>query len=101
MEFSINQQPGENNASLKGMLTIKEKETFQTFLAKFLSPNIHSYKLNLSGITRIDSIGLGMLLLLSNKADKNNAKIILENPQAQVKEALKIASFDKIFKIKN
>ncbi len=101
MEFSIDQQSGQNYATLKGMLTIKEKATFQTFLAKFLSPYIRSYKLNLAGITRIDSIGLGMLLLLSNKADKNNAKIILESPQEQVKEALTIASFDKIFQIDN
>ncbi len=101
MEFSINQQPGQNNASLKGMLTIKEKETFQTFLGKFLSPHIRTYKLDLSGISRIDSIGLGMLLLLNNKAEKNNGKITLESPQSQVKEALEIASFDKIFQIES
>lgn len=82
------------------MLTIKEKETFQTFLTEFLSPHVHNYKLDLSGIGRIDSIGLGMLLLLSNKAEKNNGKITLENPQSQVREALEIASFDKIFQIK-
>ena len=47
----------------------------------------------------IDSSALGMLLQLKEHSEKNNKKISIRNASKNVLQIMKIAHFDKIFKV--
>lgn len=58
-----------------------------------------TFKVDLSEAYHMDSSALGMLLLLKEHAEKLAGKVILERPSETVLKVLKIANFDKLFKI--
>lgn len=58
------------------------------------------YEIDLSGVQYMDSSAMGMLLQLrehTNKADKDT--VTLSNPTPGVADILRIANFDKLFKV--
>jgi anti-anti-sigma factor len=48
----------------------------------------------------VDSAALGMLLLLRDHAASTNSPVVIANCQGQPREVLRIANFDRLFKIK-
>jgi len=57
------------------------------------------YVVDLSATEYLDSSALGMLLLLKEHADSQSCTVNIVGFNAEIKEILTIASFDKIFKL--
>jgi HptB-dependent secretion and biofilm anti anti-sigma factor len=62
-------------------------------------PKTKELTLDLSGLRYMDSLTLGMLLMLRDAATSKGVSLILLNPRDSVFEVLTIASFSKLFVI--
>ncbi len=56
-------------------------------------------RVELGGVTYLDSSALGMLLMLRDKAKAANRPVSLSGAQGTVKQVLDIANFGKLFSI--
>lgn len=57
----------------------------------------HSYVIDLSEVTKMDSSALGMLLLLREHAGADRAEIRIVNAADELRNTLRVAGFDKLF----
>jgi len=63
--------------------------------------NIRAIDIEMSQLSHLDSSALGMLMLLNERAKVTNKSLTLLNPSGVVSQALKIACFGRLFKIKH
>lgn len=56
-------------------------------------------EINLAEVTYLDSSGLGILLLLRERGESANKRIVLRSPNVTVGQILDIANFGKLFVI--
>ena len=56
-------------------------------------------EIDLGEVDYLDSSALGMLLMLREKAQAANKKIVLSNCKGSVRQVLEIANFGKLFTI--
>ena len=61
--------------------------------------NVSSFIVDFLEVDYIDSIGLGMLLTMSEYVDGSNAKMTLVNCNSEIKSILETCNFQKIFTI--
>lgn len=55
--------------------------------------------IDLSGVTFIDSVGLGMLIRSEEEARRNDAALVLRSPSDSVRRLLSITAMDRNFAI--
>lgn len=63
-------------------------------------PDTHQFTINLSGVSRMDSAALGMLIQL-REFTKNKSGVVLSKPSTEVSQILQIANFQSLFSIEN
>ncbi|MEO5352987.1 MAG: STAS domain-containing protein [Magnetococcus sp. XQGC-1] len=76
------------------------RNEFRTVLSDY--PTGTSYEMDLQMVEKIDSAGLGMLLLLKEHAQlKNNtaSNVVLRNAQPEVLKLLRLVNFHQLFTI--
>jgi anti-anti-sigma factor len=62
-------------------------------------PDVHTLRLDFSAVEYLDSAALGMLLMLREKAEKLDRKVVLAGCQGSVRQLLDIAHFGRLFEI--
>jgi len=60
---------------------------------------IHTVALNFKAVEYLDSAALGMLLMLRERAEKLNKKVVLQECQGTVRQLLEVAHFDRLFEL--
>lgn len=92
-----------NTVLNEGELTIQIDGFFdfnaqKAFLAAFshCGDEVYSYVLDMNKAIKLDSSGLGLMLLLRTHSKDNNAKLRIVNCSHEVKRVLSIASFEKL-----
>ncbi|MEE3170463.1 MAG: STAS domain-containing protein [Pseudomonadota bacterium] len=63
-------------------------------------PSVQDYIVDLSETTYLDSSALGMLLLLRDYAGGDNARVVIENCNSDVRRILSISNFEQLFQIR-
>lgn len=61
---------------------------------------VSNLEIDLSKVEYLDSSALGMLLMLRERAQASNKKLVLRKPSASVAQILDIANFSRLFEIK-
>ena len=76
--------------------------THQTFRDAYEhgGKDVCGYVVDLSEATYLDSSALGMLLLLRDHAGGDNANIVIENCNNDVRKILTISNFEQLFTIR-
>lgn len=72
------------------------KEAYDPLLG---NSEISTLDINLSGVDYMDSSALGMLLMVRDRAQAANKKVMLSKPNHTVSQILDIANFAKLFPI--
>lgn len=62
-------------------------------------PRARSYMIDLASVSSMDSSALGMLLLLREHAGGDRAEIRIINVDSALRGTLRVAGFDKLFKL--
>lgn len=89
-------------ARIKGELDLENADTFRQELEANLDharPEV--LVLDLTGVTFIDSSGLGVILGRYRRLKKEGGKLIIYRPQPQVRRLLELSGLGKIMTIMN
>ena len=82
--------------SLSGKLDIFSKNAFKETAEKYTDANSKGLILDFQGVTFLDSVGLGALVVLAKTFLKLKGRMIIVNPQDQVKTLLSEMHMEKI-----
>ncbi len=82
--------------SLNGKLDIFSKNAFKETAEKYQANGAKGLILDFAGITFVDSVGLGILTIVAKTFQKLKGRVILVNPQEQVKSIFLGINFEKI-----
>jgi anti-anti-sigma factor len=91
----------EATVALSGELTFADHEVFREIADRLFKGARRSVAIDLSRLEFIDSAGLGMLLIARDEAIKAERKVVLRNPQGQVKRIFAATNFDTLFTVEN
>ena len=81
---------------LNGKLDIFSKNNFRETAEKYQEAGAKGLILDFDGITFVDSDGLGILTTVARTFQKLKGRVILVNPQEQVKSIFVEMNFEKI-----
>jgi anti-anti-sigma factor len=95
IQFQDNGAP----VSFSGEFTFADHAAFRDVAGRLLQTKDETVIINLSQLQFIDSAGLGMLLIARDEVGKSNRKLVLAQPQGQVKRMFAVTKFDQLFTI--
>ena len=98
LTYEISKDNGTTSATLTGTLDVNAQNDYRTFLAEFIDGATQSYRIDLK-VDRLDSTGLGLLIMLKEKAKAVGGSVVLSNPNGAVLHVLTLANFDELFTI--
>ena len=101
MKHEIKNEAGRTVLHIADQLVAADRADFDAVLPNVMAKKAPTIEVDLSGLTFMDSAGLGMLLTLREHADKHNGTVVLANPQGAVQEMLELACFDTLFQIQS
>lgn len=85
---------------LTGRFDFTARQQFSVEIdSKLASTGSGDVRIEMAGVDYIDSSGLGMLLMLRDKARKLNRNVTLANASGSVRRALASAQFERLFPI--
>ena len=87
------------NLNMQGKFTFSDHNNFKEVIKVFDEGGINQVDIDLSQVEFVDSAALGLLLLIRDEAKKNSKKIILKQPQGQVKKMFEISRFYELFEV--
>ncbi|MBI3307149.1 MAG: STAS domain-containing protein [Candidatus Omnitrophica bacterium] len=82
---------------LTGELDFHNSPKLREELLKSLEKQVKKILVNLKKVSYIDSSGLATFVEALQKSKKNNAKLVLAEPEARVRSVFEIAKLDEIF----
>lgn len=84
-------------ARLAGELSFASGRQFRQVIDQLTRSGARCIRLDLGGVSFIDSAGLGMLLLLREEAGKVGQAVVLSRPAGQVRRMFEISKFETLF----
>ncbi len=82
---------------LEGPLTFKDEDTFAKVVDTLKQDGDERRILDISGIERIDSAGLGMFLKAREAAREGELELVLRGASGKVKNVMAMAKFETLF----
>lgn len=100
MPIAVAISGAEGTLRVTGRFDFKMQREFRNAYDPLLQDNaIRTVKVNLSGTEYLDSSALGMLMLLHERCQGAGKAVILAGASETVLRVVKIANFDKLFRI--
>ncbi len=99
MEHSISEQDNSIDILMSGKLTVTDHEVFRTFLNEDTISGRGTLVLDISAIDFIDSAGIGMLLYANKQAEKKPWKLVIRNPQGQVRKMIELGRLNEVLTV--
>jgi anti-anti-sigma factor len=97
VDYQITQQPSGTAIHISGSFTFNDNPKFKQIVELVEGAPPKLLKLEVSGMSFIDSAGLGMLLLLRDVCEKENIQVQISGAQGQVARIFDISRFDQLF----
>ncbi len=102
MQINVNTAGNTTTIHLNGRFNFDSHREFRGAYDPYLSnAAVANLEVDLSQVEYLDSSALGMLLMLRERAQAANKKLMLCRPSASVAQILDIANFSKLFEIKS
>jgi anti-anti-sigma factor len=87
------------NLKMQGKFTFSDHSNFKEVLQVFKDGAVNQIEVDLSQVEFVDSAALGLLLLVRDEAKKASKRIVIKNPQGQVKKMFEISRFYELFEV--
>ena len=100
MQFRIKPDGATVTVSLDGQLNFAANEDFQALLSQLGEYTGTTVIFEMSGISHIDSVGLGLLYIAHEDLADSKSKIALANPRDTVYRMLELTEARKTFEIR-
>lgn len=85
--------------ALSGRFTFADQGVFLSVLQKMEHLDGSPYRLDLAGVSFMDSGGLSMLMMANDQARHVGGKLMLANPSPRVRDLLRMAAVDTVMPI--
>ncbi len=92
----MNVNEGYAALQLTGILSFSDSEVVQTLIEDLASRSLNECAIDIAALEKIDSSGLGMLLLVNDALIDQGAKVSLTGAQGQVQKMLELSKFSEI-----
>ena len=100
MEANVISMGNRSIVKLVGKLDYKGHRIFNETCRPLLElPEVRTVDIDLAAVDYIDSSGLGLLMLLNEKAQAAGKDVVLRNPQPTLLQILNIANMGQLFDI--
>ncbi|HLN24253.1 MAG TPA: STAS domain-containing protein [Patescibacteria group bacterium] len=99
MKYNITNNNGAVQVGLEGSLNFAANEEFHVLLDSVVKLAPRSVVFNLSSLSGIDSVGLGLLYIAQEDLAVINAKLSLASPREGVSRLLELTEANKTFEI--
>lgn len=99
MEYSIKSDSRGCVFNLRGDLKFSDSSVVRTMIGEIKNSADRSIALDLSGLSSIDSAGLGMILLINDAANDAGKSFSVGKASGQVKKMLDISKFGDLMTI--
>jgi anti-sigma B factor antagonist len=91
--------PGTIVISLAGKLMLgPESQRIETLVSGLLGEGRRNFIFDLSGITRLDSTGIGRFIFAYNKIAEAGGKLLMAGATGHVRESFKVSRLDTVFR---
>ncbi len=100
MQVQVNINGDKATLSMNGRFDFNSHREFRAASEEALkAPGIAEIAIDMEKVEYLDSSALGMLLLMREKANVANRKLVLSNCKGIVQQVLEVANFSKLFTI--
>jgi anti-anti-sigma factor len=99
IRFRIEDSAGGLRVALDGRLVFAADLTFLALLCDLAARRVRSVQFDLSGLSHIDSVGLGLLYIACETLGGVGIAVTLANPRETVQRTLDLTEATKAFKI--
>lgn len=99
MNYRITDSNGTIRVALEGALNFAANEEFQVLLEKLVKMKPARVVFDLSALSGIDSVGLGLLYIAHEDLDGTTSRITLASPRDTVARLLDLTEADQTFDI--
>lgn len=99
MRFQIKEEGSTVNVLLEGQLNFAANEDFRVLLTQLAGCRNKKIFFEMSGLSHIDSVGLGLLYIAGEDMAEAGSNIILTHPRENVFRMLELTEAHKTFEI--
>ncbi len=99
MEITVTQKDGLHIAQLSGVLEDRDRKVVEDQLHSIIAERGSRTILDLSGVPRLTSMGLGLLVTLVARANTKGSQVVLAAPTPFVASVIKVTRLDQFFGI--
>jgi HptB-dependent secretion and biofilm anti anti-sigma factor len=97
MRFDL--KDNDTTVAIGGDLTFTDHVAFRELADRLAASHGKTITIDVSGLSFIDSAGLGMLLIAREEARKANRNLVLRGAAGQVKRMFALTKFDTLFAV--
>ena len=99
MEYRFSEQGGVTHVSLSGQLNFSANESFQAIVERISKIRGARIVFDVSGLTHIDSVGLGLLYIAHEELAAVGSRLSLHHPRDTVLRMLHLTEASETFDI--
>jgi len=99
LDYSISNESGECLVSMTGVFSFDDNPDIRKMIGEVESGSAVSCVIDMSGLSSIDSAGLGMILLINDAVKSSKKTMSIRGAQGQVQKMLDISKFSDIVSI--
>jgi len=99
MDYTLSEQGGETHVALTGQLNFAANEDFQTVVERISKIRGARVVFDLSSVSHIDSVGLGLLYIAHEELAAIGSRLTLFKPRNTVLRMLELTEADETFDI--
>jgi anti-anti-sigma factor len=88
-------------ARLSERLSFGDNGVFRRLLEEMLAAKTAHWVLDVSGLSSVDSAGLGMFIIAMENAKKAGASLVLKAPNEHVRKLIELSKMDKLIRVEN
>ena len=96
MDCKIERNGERTAVFLAGQLVEGDRRSFETVIDTLVEAGAREIEIDLSRLTYMDSIGLGLLVTLHGRARHLGTSVVLKQPNGNVREFLESAAIDRL-----
>lgn len=86
-------------AHLSERLSFADNGIFRKLLEEMLASKTRHWILNVSGLSSVDSAGLGMFIIAMENAKKAGLSLVLRSPTEHVRKLIELSKMDKLIRV--
>ena len=88
-------------ARLSERLSFADNGVFRKLLDEMLASKARNWVLDISGLSSVDSAGLGMFIIAMESAKKAGLTLVLRSPSDHVRKLIELSKMDKLIRVEN